>query len=81
MPRAPDKATRTARNKAMRLDRATGRTVRQIATAHRLSVSTVHRLVHDVRIILPRRWHLARMPKTTPLPPVCDVRRWVVPGS
>lgn len=68
MPRAPTKAAASLRNAAIRLDRASGRSMRAIAKERGLSVSMVHRIARDVHIQLPSKWHLARLPKDEPLP-------------
>ena len=70
MPRAPNPAIRRERNAAIRADRARGLTVRQIAALHHVSLNQVHRVVRDVHIVLPNRWHRARQPKAAPLPPL-----------
>lgn len=60
MPRAPSKVARVERNLMMRADRARGLTVHQIAARHGVSVGLAHRVVADVHIMLPNRWHRAR---------------------
>jgi hypothetical protein len=60
MPKAPTRQARAERNLMMRADRARGLTVRQIAAQHAVSVGLVHRLVSDVHVIMPNRWHRAR---------------------
>ena len=52
----------------MRADRAMGRTVRQIAALHGLSVAATHRVVRHVHMQLLRPWHRARLPREEPPP-------------
>ncbi|WP_158636981.1 hypothetical protein [Extensimonas vulgaris] len=47
-----------------------GRTVRQIAALHGLSVAATHRVVRHVHMQLLRPWHRARLPREAPLPPL-----------
>jgi len=63
----------------MRLDRASGRTVRQIAEERGLSPSTVHSVVRHVRIQLPNAWHRARLPKDEPFPYDWAIHRALAP--
>ena len=65
--------TKAAQDNAMRADRARGRTVRQLSKTYGLSHSFTHRLVRNIPIILPNRWHLSRMPQEAPLPAITSV--------
>ncbi len=67
------------RNASMRADRARGWSVRRIAMHYSLSLSAAHRVVADVHIVLPGRWHLARLPKPAPLPVLPLVHRLRAP--
>lgn len=44
----------------MKADRARGLTVRELAASYGVSLALVHRVVSDVHIMLPNRWHRAR---------------------
>lgn len=78
MPRAPSKDTRTERNLMMRADRARGLTVHQIAVRHGVSVGLAHRVVSDVHIMLPNRWHRARQ-QDAPAPCAFHLHGLLVP--
>lgn len=63
--------TRTARAErraAVRADRARGFTMRQLAQRHGISVGLAHLLACDVQVMLPNRWHCARLPRDVALP-------------
>ena len=66
---------RADRKAAVRADRARGFTYRKIAAWHGLSVGMAHYLAADVQMVLPGRWHRARLPKDVPLPPLFEVHR------
>ncbi len=78
MPRAPTVAARQVRDAAIRADRARGWSMRQLAAHYRLSLQSVHRIAGDVHITLPGAWHLARMPRQAPAPPLPEVHRYLV---
>lgn len=52
--------------------------MRQLAAHYRLSLQSVHRIAGDVHITLPGAWHLARMPRQAPAPPLPEVHRYLV---
>lgn len=79
MPRAPDHITRAQRNEAMRAARAAGWPVRRIAQAYGLGLQSTHRVVRDVPIVLPGRWHRARMPQEAPASVLPIVHRYRAP--
>ncbi|HMN91664.1 MAG TPA: hypothetical protein PKC60_00395 [Hydrogenophaga sp.] len=51
----------------MKADRARGLTVREVAARYGVSLALAHRVVSDVHIMLPNRWHRARQ-RETPAP-------------
>ena len=63
----------------MHADRARGLTVRDIAKRYQLAPSVTHRLVRHVPIVLPNRWHLARLPQEGPLPVLPLAHRYRTP--
>lgn len=63
----------------MRADRARGWTIRKIAAWHGVSLAMAHRVVGDVHVMLPNRWHRERLPKEQPLPPLPQVSRYLAP--
>jgi len=52
------------------MDRASGRTMRQIAEERGVSVALAHKVTRDVHIVLLPAWHRARLPKDEPPPPM-----------
>lgn len=61
----------------MRANRARGWTVRKLAAWYGVSLALAHRVVADVHILTPNRWHRARLPKEAPLPPLACVHRYL----
>lgn len=59
----------------MRADRSRGLTIHQIAARHGVSVGLAHRVVADVHIMLPNRWHRARLRELDALP--CGPLHWL----
>lgn len=64
----------------MRANRARGWTVRKLAQWYALAPASVHRIVADVRIELPARWHRARLPQEAPLPDLAVAHRVLAPN-
>ena len=61
----------------MRADRARGWTVRKLAQHYGLGLQSTHRVVRDVPITLPNRWHRARLPIEAPPPPLATVHQYL----
>lgn len=80
MPRAANAEQRRVRNADMRANRARGWTVRKLALWYALAPASVHRIVADVRIELPARWHRARLPQEAPLPALAVAHRVLAPN-
>jgi len=62
----------------MRLDRAMGRTVRQIAALHGVGLGTAWRVSHDVPMLLLPAWHRKRLHEE-PMPPCTNVHALLAP--
>ena len=71
----PMKPARAAKLASIASDRARGWTLNQIAIHYGVSLTTAHRLASHIPIMLPNRWHRARLPKQAPTPYLFDVHR------